>query len=251
MSEPLISVVIPAYNCAGAIGRAIDSALAQKVALAGEGTRAGAVAAARFLALEFPYRVPYYFENGRMSPHPGRPICDGEGRYYHKGLYLSEDKFEDLKVIRFGPATWGEKIINWEEKYHFKRGDYYPNGLDCSGFVSWSMYNGGNDVGDMGAGTAADRTGNNMCELGELIPITKDLMMSDRVKAGDLIGTDGHIAIIIGITDEYVYIAESLITSVRVMRKPRSHVKALGLCDFVVLMDGVYAAEGNYTAFWE
>lgn len=33
MSEPLISVVIPAYNCAGAIGRAIDSALAQKVAL--------------------------------------------------------------------------------------------------------------------------------------------------------------------------------------------------------------------------
>ena len=33
MSEPLISVVIPAYNCAGVIGRAIDSALAQKVAL--------------------------------------------------------------------------------------------------------------------------------------------------------------------------------------------------------------------------
>ena len=33
MSEPLISVVIPAYNCARVIGRAIDSALKQKVAL--------------------------------------------------------------------------------------------------------------------------------------------------------------------------------------------------------------------------
>lgn len=33
MREPLISVVIPAYNCAGVIGRAIDSALAQNVAL--------------------------------------------------------------------------------------------------------------------------------------------------------------------------------------------------------------------------
>ena len=31
MSEPLISVVIPAYNCAGVIGRAIDSALAQNL----------------------------------------------------------------------------------------------------------------------------------------------------------------------------------------------------------------------------
>ena len=33
MSEPLISVVIPAYNCARVIGRDIDSALKQKVAL--------------------------------------------------------------------------------------------------------------------------------------------------------------------------------------------------------------------------
>ena len=33
MREPLISVVIPAYNCAGVIGRAIDSALKQNVAL--------------------------------------------------------------------------------------------------------------------------------------------------------------------------------------------------------------------------
>ncbi|MBQ9959904.1 MAG: Ig-like domain-containing protein [Oscillospiraceae bacterium] len=229
----------------------LDDILAQKVALAGYGTRAGAVAAARFLALEFPYRVPYFFENGRMSPHPGRPVCDGEGRYYHEGLYLSENKYDELEVVRFGPATWGELLINWEEKYHFKRGEYYPNGLDCSGFVSWCMINGGNDFGDMGAGYSTDRTGNNMCELGELLPITKELMLSDRVKVGDLIGTDGHIAIIIGITDDYVYIAESLITSVRVMRKPRSRVKASGLYDFVVLMDGVYAAEGNYTEYWE
>lgn len=33
MREPLISVVIPAYNCADVIGSAIDSALAQSVAL--------------------------------------------------------------------------------------------------------------------------------------------------------------------------------------------------------------------------
>ena len=27
-----------------------------------------------------------------------------------------------------------------------------PNGLDCSGFVTWSLYNSGLDVGDIGAG---------------------------------------------------------------------------------------------------
>ena len=33
MNKPLVSVVIPAYNCAGTIGRAIDSALNQDVEL--------------------------------------------------------------------------------------------------------------------------------------------------------------------------------------------------------------------------
>lgn len=33
MNEPLVSVVIPAYNCAGTIGRAIESALNQQVAV--------------------------------------------------------------------------------------------------------------------------------------------------------------------------------------------------------------------------
>ena len=31
MNEPLVSVVIPAYNCAGTIGRAVDSVLEQDV----------------------------------------------------------------------------------------------------------------------------------------------------------------------------------------------------------------------------
>ncbi len=227
----------------------LDEILATKVEQAGYGTRAGAVAAARFLALEFEYRVPYFFENGRLSPHEGRPYCDGEGRYYHQGLYLSEDKFDDLSYVRFGPATWGQLLLNWETKYAFVGGNRYPNGLDCSGFVCWCLINGGTDVGDMGAG---DEYGNNdLCDLAEKKWITTELMQSDEIQVGDLIAEDGHMAIIIGLTEDRIYIAESLVTSVRVTNYPRDNSVRRGPYTYVIPMGDVYAAEGNVTSYWE
>ncbi|MEG1558219.1 MAG: Ig-like domain-containing protein, partial [Oscillospiraceae bacterium] len=228
----------------------LDKILFARVAAAGgDGTRAAAVAAARFLTLEFPYRVPYFFENGRLDPLPGRPKCDGEGRYFHKGLYLSEDKYDILEVVRFGPATWGEYLLNWETKYDFVSGTLYPNGLDCSGFVSWVLCNGGTDVGDIGAG---DEYGDNdLCDLADKVWLTVDYIQSDSVKVGDLIATDGHMAIIIGLTDEKIYIAESLFTSVRVMEFYRdASVVYSPLYDYVIPMDDIYTGDGNYTEMW-
>ncbi len=80
----------------------IDKMLKYNVEEVGYQTRAGVVAAARFLTLKFPYKIPYFYENGRISG-TGVNFSDGEGRYYHKGLYLSDIKKQELIAIISGP----------------------------------------------------------------------------------------------------------------------------------------------------
>ncbi len=124
----------------------LDEILDYKVKEAGEGTRAAVVAVAKFMTMEFKYRLPYFFENGRYQKNEYSVPCDGEGRYYHKGMYLSEDKYQTIKDSRFGPAMWGAPLFEASTK------TTQHNGLDCSGFVSWALYNAGFDPGDIGAG---------------------------------------------------------------------------------------------------
>ena len=238
----------------------LDNALYSRVQDAGGyGTRGGVVAAARFLATEFAYRVPYFYENGRLSVDGSHHLCDGEGRYYHRGLYLTDSKKTDVidpQYIRYGPAHWGEMLVNWEDapENGFAYGSKYPNGLDCSGFVTWCLVNGGLDPGDVGAGDYVFRD-DELCDLGTREYITRDLMSSGRVKAGDLIGKDGHIAIIIAINDKYVYIAESLYSGVVVaVKTPLGSLQTAFLYDYIMLMDDEYAkynGQGNYDSMWQ
>lgn len=217
----------------------------------GLNTRGGVVAAARFITLEFPYKVAYFFENGRLNPHAGRPYADGEGRFYHRGLYLTESKFDilDPEGIRYGPATWGSMLLNFETKYAFVGGQRYPNGLDCSGFVSWVLRNGGCVVGDRGAG---DEYGDNdLCDLAPLEWLSDSYLKSDEPRVGDLIAEDGHMAIIMGMTEDEIWIAESLFTNVRVTHFKRGYpVIGSGLYTYVVPMDDIYDGDGNFTEMW-
>ncbi|MBQ5412866.1 MAG: hypothetical protein IIU19_05730 [Oscillospiraceae bacterium] len=235
----------------------LDSILFARVEEAGDMTRGGVVAATRFLTLEFPYRVPYFFENGRMDPYlGGSHYCDGEGRYYHKGLYLTSAKYDEIdpKGIRWGPAHWGAPLYNWEEKYHFKPGQKYPNGLDCSSFVCWCLRNGGFDFGDVGAGAVAGQF--ELSDLGEQRPISTELLQSDEIRPGDLIYTDGHMALIVGISEEKLYVAEALFNCVRVTSFARRYSAVPhALYTHINLMSEEYAkagnGEGKWTMMWD
>lgn len=230
----------------------LDEALEYRIKNAGYGTRAGVVAALRFLTLEFPYQINYFYENGRLNNNTGGKVAEGEGRYYQKGLYLHSSRFENLSKIRFGPSIWGCPLMNWQDESGFVSGVRYPNGLDCSGFITWAMLNGGFNVGDTGAGDNPWRN-DDLSDLGPHEKITWSLLESNTLKAGDIIATDGHIAMIGGIKDGVVYVAESTTYWHGVVMHPYTYQELVNtyMLDYVIKMDDYYQEEGNYTAYWE
>lgn len=226
----------------------LDEILAYRIEQAGYGTRAGAVAAARFLTLEFPYRISYYWESGRLN-NTGKHYVDGEGRYYHTGLYLDSSKYDFIEASLFGPAMWGCKLMSYEDDPpNFIPGVKYPNGLDCSGFVSWALLNGGFDVGDRGAGDLP--SDGQLTDLGDFRVLTDELINSGKIKVGDLFNFWGHISILIGQDEKNFYIAESLNDYKGLIAKTYAKKSVNKTFKYVVLMDEVYNGDGNITDMW-
>ena len=228
----------------------IDKALEDRINSVTYKSRASVVEAARFLTLNFEFRLPYFYENGRLNNYGGKEHVDGEGRYYHKGLYLSENKYDELTAILYGPVMWGCPLTNITKAngYGYYVGGKYPNGLDCSGFISWALYNGGFDVGDTGAGETYRK--DDLYDLGEKTPISLELLNSDKIKVGDLIAYSGHMAMIIGINNEHIYVAETLPHLKGVVAKQYTRESAKNTFTHVMLMDSVYKIAGKLTNMW-
>lgn len=123
-----------------------------------------------------------------------------------------------------------------------------PNGLDCSGFVSWALLNAGFDPGDIGAGDTDYKY--QMTKLGKFTPLTDDLIKSGEIRTGDLINYWGHIGIIIGIDDDNIYVAESLPNLGGLVAKKYPKTKIRNTFTHVVLMDEYYVNDGNLTNMW-
>ena len=215
----------------------LDEVLASKIYDVGYQTRAGAVEAGRFLLLRFPYHMEYFSENGRL------PYCEGEGRYYHEGLYLNVYKVEkdQFKGIVNGPAEWGCKIFSDPAQI------YQYNSLDCSGFVTWCLVNGGFDPGDLGAGIS-DRY--DYSDIGPRREITQESL--DEVKVGDLFAEDGHISILIGKNDGKYYIAESnLGIDIRVRVSTKQELIDSNFYAWIDMEEFYNNKDGKLTDYWE
>ena len=226
----------------------LDKILESRVKEAGVGTRGGVLAAIRFITMEFPYAIPYFYENGRLVDNGYRPHLDGEGRYYHKGLYLSNNKYNSLEKganSKSGPKMWGCELYSSTTKKNDK------NGLDCSGFVSWAMLNGGFDVGDVGAGDYKEFS-DDLSDLGKRNDITKEYIENGNYKAGDFIGRNGHAALIIGIDKNNIYTAEALPPKLKVYTYDKeSKIFNSSNVKYIIEMSNIYPnGDGLYTDMW-
>ena len=218
-----------------------EDILATKIEDAGVGTRAAATEAARFITLELKYKVPYFFENGRLThTYP----VDGEGRYYHKGLYLGTEKESQITQNATGPASWGCPLRDAES------GLMGRNGLDCSGYVTWTLVQAGLDLGDIGAGITGAR---DYTDVGEFQRVTYSLLTSGKVKPGDLIGWDGHIAIIAAMDDNNIYVTESLQNGVIIDEYNYSSPSSRFYTRYSHIIDmsgNYYNGDGNLKNMW-
>ena len=219
----------------------LDTILKYKIENVGYKTRAGVVEAARFLTLDFPYRITYFYENGRQTTNN----VDGEGRYYHKGLYLNSSKFSSITGSKKGPQIWGCSLYSVPDK----KTDI--NGLDCSGFVSWVLLNGGFDVKDVGAGWSNNL---DLTDYGTVKKVTTTLTSSDQIKVGDLHHSTrlgGHIGIIVGLDKTYYYVAQAIwYNPVGVVITKIQRNKLANDFPHVILMDKYYKKDGNLTNMW-
>lgn len=236
---------LPCERYSEAEAELMDKILESRIQEASDGTRGAVLAAARFLSMELPYSIRYFNENGRLQGH-GRPKIDGEGRYYHKGLYLSKSKYKDIvKHTATGPKMWGCQIY---DQFISKMN---MNGFTCSGFVTWAMLNGGFDIGDVGAGDYKEFN-DDLSDMGPHHQITTEYMTNGNFKPGDFIGRNGHAALIIGVDDNNVYTAESLPAKLKVYTYERYHgiVKDNNLT-YVIEMSDIYPnGDGFWTWMW-
>ena len=219
----------------------LDQILDYRAHQVGFQTRASVVEVARFLTLEFPYRINYFNENGRLTQ---ANKIDGEGRYYHVGLYLNSSRYDNISKSTRKPKIWGCSM--YSDPVHKN----LDNGLDCSGFVSWVLLNAGFDVGDLGAGVS------NVKNLSQSLGSFKDSNSSTvkQLKVGDLLFSykaGGHIAVIIGKDDKYFYIAQALWYDERGVIVTKATSSSI-IDEFpkFVLMDKFYKEDGNLTNMW-
>ena len=134
------------------------------------GTRASVVAAARFLVLQFPYDIPYIMWGVATSGKNKYPYNTSVSHYATaKGGAMTE-KSETAASSRIYGLNLGKKMysdrnsqkavrsdaIPWGCAFHVndEKGDT-PNGLECGGFVTWALRNGGMRLGDWSSGMFA------------------------------------------------------------------------------------------------
>ena len=190
-------------------GSSVDSlnaSIKQAVVAAGPGTRAGVVAAANALVnglSQYGVKLPYISS------------IDNDSSLGH---------YEEYGV----DSTWGT-VGSWRSEIYNGR-IYTQKGLDCSGFVSWAIHNGGFTYITAYSGSQHN-VGN------------PHAYQSYNGKPGDILWMSGHVGLIIGVEDGNYIVAEEH-GGDNGLEVTKYSMKSSGWTD-IVDMDQFYADSSN------
>ena len=165
-----------------------------------QGARNKTVVAATFLVsmkYAIPYAHRYYMSAGSY---------DYVGRYTKKGIFLRE-----IKDANGTHKPWG-KLVPTHPKFDRSQvkglGDSYENGLNCSSFVTWALYNGG-AVDGIDVNTLNKYIAANYPEFPNAYTVTLKEGINN-IRVGDLIGFNkAHIAMVIGVKGDNIIYASA------------------------------------------
>ena len=214
-----------------------NAALKTAVDKAGRKTRAGVVAAAKYLANDIGVSIPYFWSGGHFHNFKDS-----------KGQRVS-DEGDNFKGIH---KKWGCSVkMSGKGTNKQKHGQLYPFGLDCSGFVAWAIYNGGYGVSSSSyvLRISLDDDDLPLRSVGGVkVTSIKLSAAKGKVKAGDLITKKGHIGMIIQVNDNSLMVAEEkgydyglVISEVKYNDKRFTHVTQ---------MDNFYASFRKNETTW-
>ena len=195
----------------------LEANLENEITIAGYGTRAGVVAAARFLVGGLEYKIKYLGpKNSTIDPNGVL------GRYDKKGLNIANNQ------------GWGCSVNGWIQ------------GMDCTNFVQWAFTNGGVKLNSVysTANTAYAKDSVDKIKVGDLM-----LTPCDGCKTGSAYQ---HVGIVIGIDSNKIYVAEATtgnINAIIVSELDKNNMPSTG--NFSIVKFYNYQSDGNITNMWK
>ncbi len=124
--------------------------------------------------------------------------------------------------------------------------DWYKDGLDSSGFVSWALLNGGAKIEkEM---TSKELISNNV--VGSLKITSSLYKYYDKIQVGDFAYSEEKIGIIIGKNDGVLYVAEANSKEGLIVTKITSYGESDSKYTHIYYADDYYNGIGNLTSMW-
>ena len=193
-----------------------NAQLANRVSEAGIKTRAGVVAAANYLATELGYRIEYWWA----------------GKYNKVGLN----------------SEWGcdKKIWASDGSGKYAQGNVLPYGMDCTGFVKWAFIQAGFDESLIPKSYMASENYGNSRPRNVKFSENSDLI--NNLQIGDLLKGPNHYALVVGVDDTRIKIAQLTPRGVGVdliNKKTGTPITATSSFTSYVLLEDFYQTYGN------